>query len=439
MSDATSVGVDSAFLVAKYFSKYPLFTDWIHNSFAQEFSNETSLTRSEQWVKGFTDRMKASGWTDDAITQRIKELEDAWLNRFALLEKMNASHNDTIRQAVHPLYIWVEARKNTGKKGVLADAAREYQKMSPAVFQVGNGGRYALLTYSMLLNSGESKRAADFLNSLIRRLEPLASDSLNAQRYAHQNLLAHAWFLKYQESLSADSSGTLRYLSKASEYSPRSKKESAYISFYDRSFLHSKESYRAEFLSALFKTNDQSGALDVIVDHINANPEQLGEIRKMYESHFTGKRFADFFAARIVPSWPAAVDFRLKGLDGKEYALKDYSGKWLVLDFWGTWCAPCKEEMPSLNTFSQETGEGKFRNVSFLSVACRDTEQKVKDYFAAHNFSMPAVMADVAVEKNYAVRGYPSKVIVSPEGRMLALRFGSDWKDLVVQLSSINE
>jgi hypothetical protein len=46
-----------------------------------------------------------------------------------------------------------------------------------------------------------------------------------------------------------------------------------------------------------------------------------------------------------------AVDFRLDGLDGREHRLSDYRGKWVVVNYWATWCPPCLEEMPELEIF----------------------------------------------------------------------------------------
>jgi len=390
-------------------------------------------------MRNFAERVKKHGWTDEEIAEEQKDRMNSSEQSYILLDKLNNSNNPAMRKTAYPLYLWVNAKDNAKDKAVLVKAAAEFGKMTPADLQTGNGGRYTLLIYDLLQRAGENKTATGLLDGTINQLQGLVKDSLNTERYAQQNILAFAYYLKYKETAGTDSAKAFRYLSRAAELSPKSAKESAHASFYDRVFLHSKESYRGDFLSELFKTGDKVSARPLIIEHINANPNQLGEMKKIYEGHFPGENFNRFFADHIITSWALAPDFALKGIDGKEYTLKDYKGKWLMLDFWGTWCGPCCQEMPSINSFAKELEEGKHKNLSFLSIACRDTEEKVKSFFAKNNYAMPAVMSDNAVEKNYNVPGYPSKVIISPEGRMLSVKFGTDWKDVVMQFSKIQD
>ncbi|RXF71047.1 TlpA family protein disulfide reductase [Arcticibacter tournemirensis] len=430
---------DSAYAIAQYMSKTPSFSDWVHNSFAQDFLRDRYQKPSEEEMRNFAEHVKKLGWTDEEIAEEQKNRLNSSEQSYILLDKLNNSNNPAMRKTAHPLYLWVTSKDNSKDKSVLMKAATEFGKMSPADLQTGNGGRYALLIYDLLQRAGESKTAVGLLDGTINQLDGLVKDSLNTERYAQQNILAFAYYLKYKETAATDSAKAFRYLSRAAELSPKSEKESAYASSYDRVFLHSKESYRGEYLAELFKKGDRSSVLPFIIEHINANPNQLGEMKKTYEGHFPGESFNRFFAEKIITSWSPAPDFRLKGIDGKEHALKDYKGKWLMLDFWGTWCGPCCQEMPSINSFAKEVEEGKHKNVSFLSIACHDTEEKVKSFFTKNNYAMPAVMSDNIIEKNYNVRGYPSKVIISPEGRMLTVNFGTDWKDVVMQFSKIQE
>lgn len=107
------------------------------------------------------------------------------------------------------------------------------------------------------------------------------------------------------------------------------------------------------------------------------------------------------------------------------------------MDFWGTWCSPCREEMPVVNKFGVEVAEGKHPNISFLSVACSDTEPKVISYLTENKFTMAAAMSDGQIERAYKIKGYPSKIMVSPQGRMIDVGFGKDWQAIIKTFSSL--
>ncbi|UBH07644.1 thiol-disulfide oxidoreductase ResA [Macrococcus armenti] len=82
---------------------------------------------------------------------------------------------------------------------------------------------------------------------------------------------------------------------------------------------------------------------------------------------------------KVVKIGEKAPLFELKTLDDDKVALKDYKGKGVILNFWGTWCKPCKEEMPDLNRM-HKLYESK--GVEVLTVHVKDSPQQVKQFFS---------------------------------------------------------
>ena len=76
--------------------------------------------------------------------------------------------------------------------------------------------------------------------------------------------------------------------------------------------------------------------------------------------------------------------------------------------------------------------------MAFLSIACHDNPDDVKSYIARYRFDIPVVLSDNLVEKQYEVTGYPSKFLISPDGKMLPLRFGADWEKVVEQFGALS-
>jgi thiol-disulfide isomerase/thioredoxin len=379
--------------------------------------------------------------SDADVKKMVDEMNEkrvvAETNGAKLLSLLHQDKDPLMQQKINPLYLWVNAKNHENDKVVLSKTASAFMKMKDAEMKNGNGGRYALLFYKQLISGPQKDKAEALLQKTIENLERLTEDTLNKDRYAHKNILAYAWYLKYQAAKSADSVKALQYLSKAAQYSPSGNKEKAYVSFYDRVFLHSEESYRQQFIEKLFALGDNEQALKVFADHINSAPTNIDEMQKIYEQHFPNKKFKDFFVANILTSWQAAPDFVLKGIDGKERSLAEFKNHWLVLDFWGTWCPPCRGEMPDINAFNKELKDGKYTGINFLSVACRDNAENVKAYFATNKFEIPAAMANDTIEKLYKIAGYPSKILISPEGKMLTLRFGDDWAGTIKKFNNL--
>lgn len=432
LSGALNQNADSAHAVLKYLNNTGSFNSWVQNSFSQYFLNPAPDAAEIQNMKVI---FKKRGLSEQEIEQLVLESKDQVSNSYKLITKLNA--DPEMQQKIKPLYLWVNAKQQPGDRDLLLKTATELKKLSNTDYFEGNGGRYSLLVYQMLKKSKEKKAASSLLDRNIKILESLVADTLNKDRYAHQNLLAGAWYFKYQDELDLDPVKSLQYLSKAAELSPRNKKETVSASFYDRVFLKTEESYRKEFLDKLFSKGNKEEALRIFTEHLNSNPNDLEDMKKVYAANVPEKEFRLFFTENIVSSWSTAPAFVLKGIDGKQHSLGDYKNKWLVIDFWGTWCAPCRKEMPEINSFNAELNAGKFPGINFLSIACNDTEAKVNSYFAENKFNIPAVMSDNQVQKNYNVKSYPSKIVVAPNGKMLELKSGMEWQTLLKKFSEL--
>ena len=69
--------------------------------------------------------------------------------------------------------------------------------------------------------------------------------------------------------------------------------------------------------------------------------------------------------------------------------------------------------------------------ITLMTIACRDTEAKVTSYMTEKKFSFPVAMSDNQIEKIYKVPGYPTKLLVTPEGKYILVPFGADWVSFV--------
>ena len=117
-----------------------------------------------------------------------------------------------------------------------------------------------------------------------------------------------------------------------------------------------------------------------------------------------------------------APDFTLNDLNGKPLTLSSLRGKYVVLDFWGSWCGWCIKGFPEMKeAYAKYKGK-----VEFLGISCRDTEKRWKAAVAKHQLPWLNVLneGDVDVSALYAVEGYPTKIVISPEGKIQKIVVG---------------
>lgn len=120
-----------------------------------------------------------------------------------------------------------------------------------------------------------------------------------------------------------------------------------------------------------------------------------------------------------------APDFTLPAIDGKELSLSSLRGKYVIIDFWGSWCGWCIKGMPEMKKY-YEKYSGK---LEILGVDCRDTDEQWKAAVEKHALTWKHVKngeGDKDITTRYAIEGYPTKLIVDPEGRIVRYIVGED-------------
>jgi thiol-disulfide isomerase/thioredoxin len=114
-------------------------------------------------------------------------------------------------------------------------------------------------------------------------------------------------------------------------------------------------------------------------------------------------------------------DFAVRSLNGEQIQLADLRGRWVVLNFWATWCAPCVAELPLL----QQLAERHADQLTVLAVNMREDEAEVRAFVVQHNLSLPILLEpDDQTLLEYGVQGLPLSIVVSPDGEVLQRHLG---------------
>ena len=117
------------------------------------------------------------------------------------------------------------------------------------------------------------------------------------------------------------------------------------------------------------------------------------------------------------------VDFELEGIDGKTYHLADYRGKWVLVNYWATWCPPCREELPELELFHNNH---KAKDAVVLGVAMERIKKERLQAFVEDQFlSYPILMMQPTASTELGrVPGLPTSYLINPQGELAARQVG---------------
>ena len=111
-----------------------------------------------------------------------------------------------------------------------------------------------------------------------------------------------------------------------------------------------------------------------------------------------------------------APNFEVTILSGKKTKLSDFTGKFVFLDFWGSWCGPCRGEIPNIKKLDKTIPKDKLQ---VLGLA-KDDLKSLEDYIKKENITYPNALADEELISTYGITGYPTTFLIGPDGKIAA-------------------
>ena len=128
-----------------------------------------------------------------------------------------------------------------------------------------------------------------------------------------------------------------------------------------------------------------------------------------------------------------AADFTLEDVQGKTHRLADYRGKWVLVNFWATWCPPCLNEIPGLSSLHSAH---KDRDLAVIGIAMDSgSSRKVADFSQAHGISYPIVnwqygksrKLDQEITGSFGdIEALPSSFLYNPKGELVSHQLGGE-------------
>lgn len=134
-----------------------------------------------------------------------------------------------------------------------------------------------------------------------------------------------------------------------------------------------------------------------------------------------GDPFVSLKMSRL-PAGSMAAPFELTSLDGKVVRSSELAGRVVLVNFWATWCGPCKEEMPSLARLQQQLDPTRF---AMLTVTTDLQRQGITHFLSQLGVSLPVLFdEDQEVSRSFMVRGLPTTIVIARDGMLVGRAVG---------------
>ncbi|MBL4968702.1 redoxin domain-containing protein [Bacillus halotolerans] len=121
-----------------------------------------------------------------------------------------------------------------------------------------------------------------------------------------------------------------------------------------------------------------------------------------------------------------APDFTLKTLSGERASLSDVKGKKVLLNFWATWCKPCRQEMPAMEELQKEHSDVAVIAVNFTSA--EKSEKQVQAFADTYHLTFPILIDKKGINADYNVFSYPTTYILDEKGVIQDIHIGTMTK-----------
>lgn len=174
--------------------------------------------------------------------------------------------------------------------------------------------------------------------------------------------------------------------------------------------------------------------VDIYVNRDHKVQENNEEIRNGQAEKVSGEMKAGLKIGEKAP------DFILKTLSGEKVKLSDFEGKKVILNFWATWCTPCREEMPTMEQVYKKYKNQEVEIVAVNATVGKETVDKVREFTEELNITFPIPLdLEGEVFKVYQIYGLPTTYFIDSKGVIHSVRFGPmDENYMTQELEKMN-
>lgn len=388
---------------------------------------ENSIALYDMYPPMFIDRIH------NTLAQRV--IGGGTKKIYRYLSELRIQGHEEINTLTFPIYLWSKTVNTTDEEDYVQIIEEIETLLMDSSDYVSKAERYCLLVIQEL--SAKEAISKDEGERLVRKVIDVletypykytkVEDKKEGQRRAwHRFMLAYSYDYLYSY-FDADT----QYLKLASDYSPSiDDKQFSNSYFYDASVLGEDLrtiDFQSKYIDFLKENKKNEELLLLYADIALASPNKgnMQTLKHFYAEQSPEASFQNYWTAYIHSQGTPVPELKLE-FEGETLDLTQARDHWVYIDVWGTWCKPCKRELPGLQAFYesnllQKDSDLKIYTFSYCS-------QKLDDFMQEQAYSFPVCEIDKSITEAFHVKGYPTKILITPEGNYIKIPYSADWK-----------
>ena len=370
------------------------------------------------------------------LSQKIRKQESqVGLN---YLEQLYAMDDVELNQLIEPILFWSRVLPSRDAEE-LADIQQELIQMQQEYQpDISRFELYVLLILQDLIKKEAIDQATTqtILEKNIKRLKAdpwiyeVTTDRKKGENRAWKRYMIASSYATLFSHVEQDAD----YLAKAADYSP-DLYDQAYRGayFYDAALLtgNTKEiGYKAKYQEFLLANDQEKVTLEMLAELTFAAPKDanMASLREFYENSEKEESFEQFWRnfihskGRPIPR--VRIPFETEVLD-----FAKTSDSWIYVYVWGTWCGPCVQDLPNLQAFYQKNLEAADEKLKIYTLSFGS--KNLQGFMKKKGYDFPVSEITHDMTEVLGIQGYPTKMLISPEGNYVIIPFGSDWQSFL--------
>jgi peroxiredoxin len=199
--------------------------------------------------------------------------------------------------------------------------------------------------------------------------------------------------------------------------------ENYFDEFFDNFIKNSPDKklcYSMLFTKALMFRSKDEAKTAAILDELKSNSQ--------YTEFINNEQIERLLGELNIKPGKIAPNFSVDLLNGKKLSLSDFSGKFVFIDFWGSWCAPCRQEIPNIKKLYSSVSRDKLEIIGLA----QDDEKNLRNYIEEQKIEYPNALAPKELLAKYGISRYPTSFLINPKGKIVRMDIrGADIMELI--------